>query len=226
MQVTFSHMLETRVWAAAFSAIPFVLITYLLFRLSGKKDGDARDRFWRTIAVVAELASALGVIAAIAVAAQYFVKGESESLQESVAQASAKRQGGAFVVGLTSCGPQTASGASVRELSALSQLCVISKAFSQPAAPPLDEAIVALKRLNPLPANVGIGLSPQVEELARLLQAEVEVSRQLHLHRLQARMRPGESDFVVVVIALGILFGATLKFSRSLSEWYHRRAKG
>ena len=227
MQTTWSQILETRVWAGAFAAIPFFAIAFVLFRLAGEKPNQsARDRFWRPIAALGELSSSLGVVAAVTVAAHYFVKGEDASVQESLAQVTSKRQGSAFVVGLTACGPSMPTGASFVELSAMSQLCAIGRAFSQATAPPLDDAVGALIRMGPLPMDVRSILSPQAQELAGRLQSEIDASRRLHLTRLQARIRPGESDCVVVAIAASVLFGAALKFGRAASEWRHRRDEG
>lgn len=226
MQFTWFQLLETRLWATSFCAILFSVIAVLLVSYAGnRKDRAARDRFWKPIAVLAELASALGVIAAVVFAAQYFVKADSDSLRESFKQATAKREGIAHLISVTSCDPLPFEGTSLRELSARSQLCVVGRNFARSAVPPLDSGIVALKQLGKLPASVSDVLPPKVDELARLLHEEIKASGLLKKNENDARVRPAESDSFVIAIAISVFLGATLKFSRALSEWRHRRDK-
>ena len=69
-------------------------------------------------------------------------------------------------------------------------------------------------------------LVDQIKSMNQAIQKEIETRNKAHQYRLQARLRPGESDFLVIFIAFGVFLGATLKFSRALSEWLHRRNEG
>jgi hypothetical protein len=227
MPFTWYQVLETRLWAGAFALIFFIVITYTLFRLASKEaDKNARDKFWRPISVMAELCSALGVIATIAVAAQYFVKNESEALQESFTEATANRKGDAFMVSQFACTYMGASDKSFKQLSAIAQACEIGRNFMSETDHPLDDAEVELTRLIPLLDSGDNYLLDRVKSMNQSLHKEIEARNVLHNYRLQARLRPGESESLIIIIAIGVFVGATLKFSRALSEWFHRRNEG
>lgn len=194
--------------------------------MASERCKKGRDRLWRPLIAFAEALSACSVVGVIAVTAQHFVKQESDLVREEANKQTFRRHGDAFLVALTACSAAFAKTSSFRELSAQAILCNTSKTLSSANEAMLDQSLAVLNVLGPLPLELRSALDPETKILITSVQKELEANKRVHFHRLKAETRPIESDYALLAIAAGVLFGASIKCSRAASEWRHGRNEG
>jgi hypothetical protein len=197
------------------------LISYVPYGMAGEKSKKDRDRFWRPLTALAEILSAFGVIGVIVLTAQYFVKQEFDQARLEANQSTDRRQGDAYLVKQNACKVFSLENNTFREVSAAATLCTLSNLMFSTQQMSLDDSLDRLSNIGPLPIDSYVVLGTAVKTLRAALEKEADLKKRMTVLSLRARSRPIENDYALWAVAIGVLFGASLKCSRACSEWRH-----